>query len=642
MMTEEEREKPYKKRVLFISEASFLNTGFSNYNRELLPKLVETDKYVIAEFGSYASQHDPRVKSFIQDRWKFYGNQPDTEEELNEFNQPDPAQPGQNTNQFGRWRFEKVVADFKPDAVISNRDAWMDSFIARSPLRKYFQWMWMVIPDSVPQREEWIQTYVTCDYIMAYSDFGIDALRKSSPHLEVRFNPPGVDLLGVNNFNSLEPSDIKKPGKLHPIPLRPGVDTEIFKPVDKKEVRAKWGLNPNNPVILIVQRNQARKRINEAIQAFALMKEKYGSKDPDNKNAVDRAVMVLHTAWPDNQHSSDYPRCIERTHRGYHGMPYSHKNIFAEILNTFLCNNPQCGHVFLGHAIHLRHINQQTGFAIKCPKCEQISAKPPNTSVGYTREQLAEVYNLGDILLQMSIAEGEGMPCNEAKACGVMVLATDYASLSEKTRIPSYEHIDKKTYTMHLGGAPLKVSYLYEEPETNQFRAHTSIEDAADKMAQYLLDAKLLLQMQSDARQSVIDNYDINNLVKRWEFILDKKKIMDRSNTWDRPAKLLEIDMSEPSLNMSDDQFVDWCYTNLLGYAPDAIDQKGKSDWLQTIEYHCTQGGKTKAAARQMVTNFFRQEAQNLNSIELMRTGEIYQHSQTETNKDTVGVTLLL
>jgi len=60
-----------KKRILFCGEASFLNTGFSTYYRELIPRLVATGKYEIAEMGSYAHQQDPRVNDFVKNRWKF-------------------------------------------------------------------------------------------------------------------------------------------------------------------------------------------------------------------------------------------------------------------------------------------------------------------------------------------------------------------------------------------------------------------------------------------------------------------------------------------------------------------------------------------------------------------------------------------
>lgn len=610
-----------KKRILFVGEASSLSTGFSTYYRELIPRLVETGKYEIAELGCYVDRNHGPTKEFVNNRWKFYPGMPSTEAEKKLFEESNthPQQPGQQLSQFGAWCFDSVVADFQPDIVIDIRDWWMLAFQSRSALRQYFQWIVMPTVDSIPQREEWINTYLTADYVAAYSDFGIDSLRKSNPHLELRFDPPNVNVLGSN---SLEIT--KMPGKLHPVPLRPGVDIKTFKPMDKGQIREKWGLNPENPVIVIVQRNQARKRINEALSAFAYMKEKY-----KGNKAIDKAVMLLHTAFPDNMHSSDYPRCIERIHKGYHGVPYTHKNMFAEVLNTFICTNSQCGKRFLGHAIHLRRVGPQTNYMMECPHCKQISARPPNTGFGYSREELAEVYAMGDILLQMSIAEGCGMPVQEAKACGTMVLATDYAALSEKTHIPDYEHISKKHYGIHNGGDRLEVSYLYEEAETNCWRAHTSIEHAGDQMAKYLMNEELLREMQAKARKCAEDHYDWDQLATQWEFILDKKKVNDRANTWDKPAALIKIDTSRPDINMQDDEFVDWCYTQLLGYSPSEIDAKGKNDWIQTIDL-LQQRGASREDARCKVMDFFRGEATKLNQIEILRT-------QSQSTNDTVA-----
>ena len=57
-----EKDKDYKKRILFVGEASNLNTGFSTYYGELIPRLAATGKYEIAEFGSYVADGDPRVE----------------------------------------------------------------------------------------------------------------------------------------------------------------------------------------------------------------------------------------------------------------------------------------------------------------------------------------------------------------------------------------------------------------------------------------------------------------------------------------------------------------------------------------------------------------------------------------------------
>ncbi len=616
----------YKKKVLFVGEASFLNTGFSTYYRELLPRLAACGKYDIAEFGSYANTTDPRATDFIKGRWKFYGNNPDSEEEQRLFNEGDPAQPGQNTNQFGKWRFEKVLSDFRPDIVVDIRDWWMLAYQERSPFRKYFKWLVMPTVDSIPQKEEWIMTYCNANYVMAYSDFGIDSLRKSRATLEVRMDPPGKrGFVGVD----------KMPGKLHPIPLRPGVDLKTFRPLppaEKSTMREKWGVKGDVPIILLVQRNQSRKRISEVIRSFAMMKEKY------NHPTIQKCILLLHTAWPDNMMSIDFPRAIARIHTGYHGTPIKRKGIISEVCSTFMCHNQQCGDVFIAPSIHLR-----SSPVIQCPKCGQRSARTPTTGFGLTRDQLAEVYGMADMMVQMSIAEGCGMPVQEAKACGVPVLVTDYAAIAEKGKLPSYEHVDKTNYSVHLGGEVMKVAYLYEEPETTCWRAMTSMDDCCDKMASILMNEDSRQQMALDARKCAEINYDWNKNWTEWEWILDHVSIHERNQTWDRPMSLINIDPTDPIDAPTDEEFIVSCYVKLLGYkTPSDIDEEGFKNWIGKLRYEASQGvpaGKT----RKEIAGFFRQQAMGINSIELLRCEPTLNKDaeQDSEKKDTFGVMII-
>ena len=42
-----------KKRILFCSEATFLNTGYATYTREILTYLHSTGKYALADMAAY-------------------------------------------------------------------------------------------------------------------------------------------------------------------------------------------------------------------------------------------------------------------------------------------------------------------------------------------------------------------------------------------------------------------------------------------------------------------------------------------------------------------------------------------------------------------------------------------------------------
>jgi glycosyltransferase involved in cell wall biosynthesis len=97
-----------KLKILMCSEASFINSGFGKYAYEFLSRLHKTDKYEIAEFASYGFVNDPRDKNID---WIYYANA---------VKENDPRYKeymSRTDNQFGRWRFEKVLLDFKPDVV---------------------------------------------------------------------------------------------------------------------------------------------------------------------------------------------------------------------------------------------------------------------------------------------------------------------------------------------------------------------------------------------------------------------------------------------------------------------------------------------------------------------------------------------
>lgn len=97
-----------KLKILVCSEASFIKSGFGVYTKELLTRLHATNKYEIAEFASYGFVNDPRDVSIP---WKYYANA------VKEGDPRHKEYSSRTDNQFGRWRFEKVLLDFRPDMV---------------------------------------------------------------------------------------------------------------------------------------------------------------------------------------------------------------------------------------------------------------------------------------------------------------------------------------------------------------------------------------------------------------------------------------------------------------------------------------------------------------------------------------------
>jgi len=554
----------YKKRIMFVGEASFLNTGFSTYYRELLPRLVATGKYEIAELGSYAAQNDPRVQEFIAGRWKFYGVMPINAEEAQAFQQPShPRARGQNTNQFGEYKFASALVDFKPDIVVDIRDWWMLEFQERNVFRPWYKWIVMPTVDAEPQQEEWIQTYENANMVLAYSDYGIHTLRRQS---------------------SLAPNG-KRSMKIFPKAMRPGVDIHSFKPADRKAIREHWNIAQDIPVIGTVMRNQSRKLYPDLIDAFALMKNKY-----KGDSQVDKAVLLIHSCWPDNVFSFDYPRHVYRLER-YEWMDNHKKGLRGDVLQSLYCHS--CKQSSITFAMNLWSRPIQDGrVKMPCCYCGKNEASPPSTNIGFNREDLAKLYNLMDLYVQCSICEGDGMPIQEAKACGVPALVVDYTAMREKGKYPNYSHFEESgitedNYTCNKGGDVIDVGRYYYEPETSCKRALPDIEDLALKMRNMISDKNRLEQLKIDARKCVEENYDWDKVWHQWEYVFDNVKILDRLETWDSP--IAEIDEVKPIPvpgNLSDEQFVSWLYLNVLKYP--AVDTDGAKMWISHLQQGVT------------------------------------------------------
>ena len=247
-----------KKRILFCSEATFLNTGYATYTREILNYLHSTGKYEWAEMGSYGQRNDPRASSIP---WKYYGVAPNTEFEPRATKEELDAYNASGTNQFGEWIFEHVCLDFMPDVVCDIRDFWMLDFAERSPYRPFFRWCVMPTVDARPQARQWIATYQSADACLTYSDWAGGILQDQSGGK-------------INYIGSAPPS-------AHP----------AYKPVeDKKAHKLKYGVNPDYKIIGTVMRNQRRKLYPDLFKAF----KKFLDQSEDK-----RYYLYCHTSYPD-------------------------------------------------------------------------------------------------------------------------------------------------------------------------------------------------------------------------------------------------------------------------------------------------------------------------------------------------------
>ena len=347
------------------SEASFMKSGFGIYANQILSRLHKTGKYEIAEFASYGFTNDPRD---VDIHWAYYANAVrDNDARAKEYgSRPD--------NQFGRWRFEKVLIDFKPDVVIDVRDYWMTAYQGVSPLRQYFHWILMPTVDSAPQQEDWIDTFLSADAIFTYSDWGAEVLKKQSS----------------NKINYIDTTS-------------PGVDLESFKILDQKTIRQKYNIPQDAIVFGSVMRNQKRKLFPEICVSFRKLLDRLEVEDPElGKNIY----WHFHTSYPDM--GWDIPELLKDN------------RLANRILFTYCCKN--CKNV---------ESSIFNGPQKICSKCLQKSSTFPSVSDGVSSSTLGEIYNLFDLYVQYAICEGFGMPQVEAGACGIPIATVDYSAMCD-------------------------------------------------------------------------------------------------------------------------------------------------------------------------------------------------------------------
>ena len=369
-----------KKKVLFVTECHNLASGFGTYCKQVLPRLAATGKYELAEFASYGNADN--VKDVD---WLYFSNSPTNEQEQQQFDQ-------NHINHFGFWRFDKVALAFRPDIVLTYRDPWMDDWIASSPLRPYFHWIWMPTVDSAPQQRKWLETFSECDALLAYSEFGEKTLLEQSNNT--------LNVLGCAS---------------------PAIDPKIYRPVPNKEIHKKsFDLNPDINIVGTVMRNQKRKLFVELMKSFKVFLEKA----PDH--IAKKTFLYLHTSYPEPSGWDIAEAILEQ-------------ELTSKVLTTYICRH--CKKFFVS-------IFQDA--ITTCQHCKNRSAVMPNVGNGLSIPDLIKVYNLFDLYVQYAICEGFGMPQVEAASCGVPVAAVDYSAMTDVLKFTKGYPINVKCFYREL------------------------------------------------------------------------------------------------------------------------------------------------------------------------------------------------
>lgn len=350
-----------KKRILMVAESSHITSGFGNYTNQILSRLHKTGKYEIAELSCYRTASVKKTEP-----WKIYPVA---------VNHGDPLHDQYSanmSNQYGQWRFELALLDFKPHIVFDIRDFWNYTFQETSPLRDYYYWIINPTYDSDPQKIESINTFKNADMVLFHTEWAKNNLLTKYNYTKNNLGPIASD----------------------------AVDSDIFKPVgfNKKFHKSQFDIPTDSIVIGTVMRNQKRKLIPDLLDVFKKLK---------NNNPEKSLYLYLHTSYPDAL-GWDIPALILE------------HDISNNVLLTYKCRS--CNHFVCSVYKGVNKI---------CNKCKQKTSYLWSTNNGLENTQLNQIYNLFDIYVQYAICEGFGIPVVEAASVGLPIVTIDFGAMGE-------------------------------------------------------------------------------------------------------------------------------------------------------------------------------------------------------------------
>lgn len=355
-----------KKRIFIANDSSYIPSGYGVYGKELLTRLHNSGKYEVAELGCYATETDGRIHSIP---WKFYPNAVNHDDpNINKYKE-------HGINQFGAWRFNRAILDFKPHIVFDIRDYWMSAYQEHSPYRRFFHWIIMPTVDSAPQKTDWYYTFMNADLIVPYTEWAKQTLAHG----------------GNNKLN------------VFPKIANAGINPNEFFIIDNKSEHKKKFFGRDVNIVGTVMRNQKRKLFPDLMYCFRKYLDKI-----KNTDQYDKTFLYLHTSYPE-ENGWNIPELL---------LEY---NIFDKTYFTYKCK--ACNKFFP---------NKFNGSVNKCIHCgTDNSAMFCSVANGVSTQELNEIYNLFDIHIQYAICEGFGMPQVEAAACGLQIASVDYSAMTE-------------------------------------------------------------------------------------------------------------------------------------------------------------------------------------------------------------------
>ena len=231
------------------------------------------------------------------------------------------------------------VRELKPDLVISLMDVWpMPENLGQHIADAGSRWVPWVPIDHHPCPHKIQKRLHLADHVVAMSAFGQRTLAEA--HIPSTFIPHGVE-------------------------------TDVFRPGNRRQARASVGLPRDAFIVLMVQANSSnpsRKCFQQQFEGFRMFHERH----PDS-------VLYLHS-WEGTE---------------YGGVDLSSLARAVGIRDAIICQDPY------------------------------------QAFMGLPDSYMAKIFQSADVTLNATAGEGFGVPIIESLACGIPVIVTDYTAMTE-------------------------------------------------------------------------------------------------------------------------------------------------------------------------------------------------------------------
>jgi glycosyltransferase involved in cell wall biosynthesis len=353
-----------KKTIVYQSNFSRLLTGFGRVTRTLLRYLHKTGKYTIVEaanglaFDSMETQKQP---------WICHGTaaSPETQSQLQSIADHGERDLKLRAANYGFFGIDKIVEQYKPDAVVLAEDVWgFEGYDKKTWFKKTNPVLWTTL-DSLSLLPSAVDAASKYDNYFVWATFAEEAFKE----------------LGYSNVKTLH-------GCIDPEPFYRLEDSK------KTNLRNKFGIEKDAIIIGLISRNQLRKGFPHLILALKELK----ARNPDKK-----IKLLLHTSWKE----------------GFNLKRFAEENgvDLADILTTYYCRACRGYEVksFCGHDLNCK----SCGSSGTCNTVDIIHAVDDT--------QLNEVYNLMDIACLPLTSGGLEFFTLESKLCELPLLCTNYS-----------------------------------------------------------------------------------------------------------------------------------------------------------------------------------------------------------------------